>query len=165
MSEPIKEPEAPPAAPEKPSDSADKPLGEGGEKALKAERERANELDKQLKAATTRLTEIERANESAIEKAMREAQEAKAEVEAVPQKVADQLRTYLKGIHEISDEDAELYLTSSDPEVLLKQAAGISSRKSDNPSTPKPDLTQGAKPAAGSSPEADFASFMQGQLS
>lgn len=118
----------------------DKPLGENGEKALKAERERAKELEKQLNAASAKLTEIERANESAIERAQREAQEAKSEVEKLPSLVADHLRNYLANIHGISEENRDLYLTSNDPETLLKQAAGLAERTS---TAPRPDLSQG----------------------
>lgn len=129
-------------------DPVDKPLGENGEKALRAERDRAKELEKQLNAATTKLTELERANETVIEKAMREAQEAKVQIEQVPQKVADQLRDHLVKIHGISEEHRDLYLTSNDPETLLKQAAGLVERTPQG--TPKPDLTQGGSstPAA-----------------
>lgn len=121
---------------------ADKPLGENGEKALRAERDRAKELEKQLNAATGKLTELERANETAVEKAMREAQEARAQIEQVPQKVADQLRDYLVKLHDISEDHRDLYLTSNDPETLLKQAAGLVERA---PKGPKPDLTQGGR--------------------
>lgn len=125
---------------------ADKPLGENGEKALKAERDRAKDLEKQLNAATGKLTELERANETAIEKATREAQEAKSQVEQIPHKVADQLREHLTKIHGISEEHRNLYLTSNDPEVLLKQAAGLVERTPTG--APKPDLTQGGNGAA-----------------
>lgn len=121
-------------------DPAPEPLGENGKLTVKKERDRANELEKQLRAATAKLTELERANETAIEKATREAAEAKAAVDEIPQKVADQLRDYLRGIHDISEEDAGLYLTASDPETLLRQAAGLSKR---TPTAPRADLSQG----------------------
>lgn len=120
--------------------AADKPLGENGEKALRAERDRAKDLEKQLNAATAKLTEIERANETAIEKAQREAQEAKSEVEKLPALVAGHLRTYLGDLHGISDENRDLYLTSNDPATLLKQAAGLAERTT---TAPRPDLSQG----------------------
>ena len=130
-------------------DPADKALGEKGEKALKAERDRANDLDKQLKAATVKLTELERANESAIEKATREAQEAKAEIDKLPTMVAASLRDHLVKVHEISDEDRDLFLTGNDPETLLKQIGRLV-EKAPVTTGPKPDLTQGGagKPPA-----------------
>lgn len=127
----------------KPDESADKPLGENGEKALKAERTRATAAEKERDALKAELDTIAQANETAVEKAQREAQEAKAEVDTVPQKVADQLRGHLKAMHTITDEDAELYLTSNDPATLLKQATGIATRASGSTPSPRADLTQG----------------------
>lgn len=132
--------EAPPA--EQQGDPADKPLGEGGEKALKAEREARKAAEAEKSALQKQLEEINRANETALERAQREAQEAKAQVEAIPQQVADQLRGHLATIHNISEEQQELYLTSNDPGTLLKQAMGLVER---TPTSPKPDLTQGGK--------------------
>lgn len=147
MSETTTEPTAKPTVPDQPTaepqgDPADKPLGEKGEKALKAERERANDLEKQLRTATSKLTEIERANETAMEKAQREAQEAKAEVEKIPATVTAQLRDHLVRIHNISDDDRDLFLTATDPETLLKQVGRLVER---TPTTPKPDPSQGGK--------------------
>lgn len=127
-------------------DPADKPLGENGEKALKAEREARAAAEKQAAEFKAKLDKIEAATLTDLERAQKEAEAAKAEVEKVPQKVAEQLRGYLAGIHEISDEDAELYLTSNDPAVLLKQAAGIAARRTQT-ANPKPDLTQGTQQA------------------
>lgn len=144
MSESTNEPTEPTNEPstQPQGDPAEKPLGEKGEKALKAERDRANDLDKQLKAAQTKLTELERANETAIEKAQREAQEAKAAVEKVPDLVASQLRDHLVQVHEISDDDRDLFLTASDPETLLKQVARLVERAPQKGGL-QPDPTQG----------------------
>lgn len=119
-------------------DPADEPLGEGGKKALQAERERAKELEKQLSAATAKLTEIERSNETALEKAQREAAEAK---EAATKAATDALRFRVAAKHGISDEDAELFLTGADEATLAKQAARLMERTTTT--GPKPDLTQG----------------------
>ena len=115
-------------------------LGDAGKKALdrmKAERNEAKQAAADLKA---RLDKLEAANMSDLERAQKERDEAKAEAEKVPSLVADQLRDHLVEIHKISDEQRELYLTSSDPSVLLKQAMGLVER---TPAGPKPDLTQG----------------------
>lgn len=115
-------------------------LGDAGKKALdrmKAERNEAKQQAAELKA---RLDKIEAANMSDLERAQKERDEAKAEVEKLPSLVADQLRDHLAAIHKISDEQRELYLTSNDPSVLLKQAMGLVDR---TPTGPKPDLTQG----------------------
>jgi hypothetical protein len=47
---------------------------------------------------------------------------ADAEVATVPAKVCEALKAHLIAIHEIAPEDAELFLTATDPETLLKQA-------------------------------------------
>lgn len=46
---------------------------------------------------------------------------AEAEVASVPAKVAEALKTHLTARHGIDSEDAELFLTATDPETLLKQ--------------------------------------------
>ena len=133
-----------PAEPNEPNepaaqdDPADEPLGEGGKKALDAERQRAKDLEKQLNAATAKLTEIERANETALEKAQREANEAR---EAVAAATAEALRFKVAAKHGITDEDAELFLTGTDEATLLRQAARLTERTA--PTGPRPDPTQG----------------------
>lgn len=117
-------------------------LGEGGKKALEAERQARKAAEKATSDLQAQLDKIQRANETELEKAQREANEAKAAVEKLPSLVADQLRDHLAEIHDISAEQRELYLTSNDPSVLLKQAMGLVERTS---SGPKPDLTQGGR--------------------
>jgi hypothetical protein len=75
--------------------------------------------DLRMKAA--RLDEIEQANKTEVEKANERATKAEAEVATVPSLVAGQLREHLVKLHKIDSEDAELFLTASDPEPLLKQ--------------------------------------------
>lgn len=128
-------------------DPVDEPLGEGGKKALQAERERAKALEKQLGEATSRLSEIEKAQLSDLERAQAEATEAKA---AAAKASADALRFRIAAKHSITDEDAELFLTGSDEETLVKQAARLVERTPATP-TPKPDKTQGG---AGGEPHA-----------
>jgi len=114
------------------------------------------------KAAEDRLAEFERANESAVERAQREAQEAKAEVEKLPNLVAAQLRDHLVRVHDISDDDRDLFLTGGDPETLLKQVARLVER---TPTNPKPDPSQGAKGSGAKGTPADsFAEFFQSQI-
>ena len=119
-------------------------LGDAGKKALDAMKAERNEAKKEAAALKARIDQLEAANMTELERAQKEAADAKAQVEKLPEMVADHLRGYLTGIHSISDEDAALYLTSNDPAVLLKQAAGIATRTT---TTPKPDPTQGAQNA------------------
>ena len=145
MSEPATEATAQPNPTEaKQGDPADKPLGENGEKALKAERERAKDLEKQLNAAATRLAEIERANETALERAQREAQEAR---EAATTATTAALRYRIAAETGITD-NVDLILTASDEDTMRKQAALWADR---TPTTaPRADLSQGgsAQPPA-----------------
>jgi hypothetical protein len=120
-------------------DPADKPLGENGEKALKAERDRARELERQLNAVTSKLTEIERANETALEKAQREAQEAQESALAAR---VEALRFRIAAEAGITD-DVDLILTAPDEETMRKQAALWGSRTPSTPAAPRADLTQG----------------------
>lgn len=133
------EPDAEKPQQQKQGDPADKPLGENGEKALKAERDRAKELEKQLNAATNRLNEIERANESALEKAQREAQEAK---EQATQASVEALRFRIAAETGIT-ENVDLILTASDEETMRRQAELWSKRAPETTAGPRPDLTQG----------------------
>ena len=125
-------------------DPADEPLGEPGKKALQAERENRKAAERERDELRAQLDKIARANESEAERLQRERDEAMAAAEAVPQKVADHLRDYLAEIHGIDEERRSLYLTSDDPETLLKQAMGLAER---TPTAPKPDPTQGGQGA------------------
>lgn len=46
-------------------------------------------------------------------------------VDALPAEVATALRTHLVELHEIGDDDAELFLTGNTPELMLKQVKGL----------------------------------------
>lgn len=89
---------------------------------------KAREQEKRAKdnaAAAKRLAELEDAQKSDSEKAADRIAAAEAEVAAVPAKVAEAIREHLIGLHQISDDDAELFLTATDPEVLIKQATRL----------------------------------------
>lgn len=141
--EPTAESTEPTEAQQQGDPAANEPLGEGGKKALQAERIRAADLEKQLKAATEKLTQIERASETALEKAQREAKEAQ---DALPGLTAAAFKDAAIKFGGISQEDADLFLTGADVETLSKQAARLAERTtSSTPGTPKPDATQGGK--------------------
>lgn len=157
MSETTPEPTEPATVEQ--GDPVDKPLGENGEKALKAEREArkaaeqaATELQKQLDAVNAeKMSDLERA-----QKAAKDAQEAAAKA------TAEALRLRVAAKHGISDEDADLFLTGTDAESLERQAARLVER---TPSGPKPDPSQGAKGSGAKGTPADsFAEFFQSQI-
>jgi hypothetical protein len=92
-------------------------------------RERAKYADyKDVKAKASKLDEIEQANKSEIDKAMDRVAKAEAEVAQIPTRVADALREHLISLHTIPKDDAELFLTATDPELLLKQVDRLIAR-------------------------------------
>lgn len=76
---------------------------------------------KELKAKAKRLDELEDAQKTESEKAADKLKAAEAEVAAVPAKVSEALKQHLVKLHGIEAEDADLFLTATDPELLLKQ--------------------------------------------
>ena len=75
--------------------------------------------------AAKRLAEIEDAQKSESEKVADRLAKADAEVATVPNKVADALREHLVALHEIDKDDAELFLTGTEPDLLLKQVTRL----------------------------------------
>lgn len=100
---------------------------------------------KDNKAAADRLAEIEEATKTEAQKQAerlasleREAQQARTEA----------LRFKIASKFQITDEDAELFLTGSDEDTLTKQAERLAQRNEEagKPRAPKPDLNQGKSP-------------------
>lgn len=144
-------------------DDADSQLGEGGKKALDAERAARKAAEKSAADLKAQLDKINQANESAVERAQREANEARA---AADKATADALRFRVASKHGISEEDADLFLTGTDADTLERQAARLVERTPTTSAAPRPDLTQGGRgKPAGSSPEQDFANFLGAQMS
>lgn len=159
MSESTTEQPTEPEATEQQGDPVDKPLGENGEKALKAEREARKaaeaeraDLKKQLDALNAeKMSDLERAQAA-----------AKAAEEEAAKATSEALRLRVAAKHGISDEDADLFLTGSDVETLERQAARLVER---TPTGPKPDPSQGPKGAGAKGTPADsFAEFFQSHI-
>lgn len=151
------EPQGDPAA-------TDKPLGENGEKALKAEREARAAADKKTAELQKKLDDIAAANLSDLEKAQKAAKDAE---ETAAKAVAEALRLRVAAKHGISDEDADLLLTGTDEETLTKQAKALAARNEEagKPRAPKPDPNQGRPGGGGPKTTADsFADFARTQL-
>lgn len=118
-------------------DELDRRIGE------RLERERSKFADyEDLKSKAARLDEIEDANKTEIQKAQERLQAAEAEVGKVPARVAEALRDHLVRLHEITDEDAELFLNASEPETLLKQVERLLARSEPKPRAPRPHAAQ-----------------------
>jgi len=115
-------------------------LGDGGKKALEAERKRANALDKQLKAfqaerdaaEAEKLTELERA-----QKAAKEASDRLAEYEKTTMRQKVALDTGLPAalVARLQGDDEESLIADAESLIALLNT----------PPTPKPDPSQGAK--------------------
>jgi hypothetical protein len=84
-----------------------------------------------LKDKASKFDELAEAKKSEIQRANDQVTTMKAEVDKIPAKVADALKSHLTSLHKISDEDAELFLTANDPELLLKQVARLTGRESE----------------------------------
>lgn len=139
----------------------DKPLGENGEKALKAEREARKAAEARIAEFESKEAEAAKANLSEIERAQAEAREA----QEARDKASAELSVYkLAAKHGITDEDdLELLAAAPDDATREKLASRISS--AGTASKPKPDLSQGAKGSdKKSSTGEQFASFFENQL-
>ena len=91
-------------------------------------KQKAREQEKRAKDnadAAKRLAEIEESQKSEAEKAADRIAKAEAEVASVPSKVAAALREHLVDLHQIDKDDADLFLTATEPELLLKQVTRL----------------------------------------
>lgn len=73
------------------------------------------------KTAAEKLAAIEESSKTDDEKRVEREAKMQAEVDSVPSKVAMSLRNHLIARHEIEADDAELFLTGTTPELILKQ--------------------------------------------
>lgn len=91
-------------------------------------KQKAREQEKRAKDnadAAKRLAEFEDAQKTEAEKAAERVTKAEAEVAGIPSKVAESLRTHLVDLHQIDKDDAELFLTATEPDLLLKQVTRL----------------------------------------
>lgn len=130
-------------------------LGEGGKKALQAERDARKRAEDEAKALRARLDDIEAANMTELEKAQKAARDAQAELSALqleslrhrvalekglPANLVDRLR---------GESEADI---AADADALLALVNA--------PRSPMPDPTQGSKgEAAPATPEQAFVDF------
>lgn len=114
-------PAAPPAGdpPNEPQSQQDEPLGEPGKRALQAERDARKALEKEKSEYAAKLKEFEDRDKSELQRAQEAAQEATRQAQ---EQVTTAWREALCAAHQISDEDAETFLTGADAETLKRQA-------------------------------------------
>lgn len=121
--------------------------------------ERAKPADyDDFKAKAARLDELEQASKSEIEKANDRVSAAEAEAAKVPSKVAEALRTHLIELHGIDADKADLFLTGSEPDLLLRQVKALIGEESDRKKHGNRAPNEGKTPpaAAGNSDERQF---------
>lgn len=141
--------------------SDDEQLREPGKKALIAERKAREAAEKAAAEYAAELKKLQTAQLSDLERAQvaaREAQEAaaKAAAEAVRWRVAAQ--------YGISAEDAETFLTGGDEKAITRQAERLAKLTASRSTTPRPDLSQGAKGAGPVSHAEQFGSLVNSLL-
>lgn len=140
--------EGTPAPPARGDEDAPEDLGDAGKQAIERMKRDKRAAEKRATELEARVKEFEDRDKSDAEKVADRVAKAESEVAGIPAKVAEALKGHLVALHEISDEDSELFLTATDPELLLKQIARLQERNADTgkPRQPKPDPTQGRVP-------------------
>lgn len=134
-----------PATAEVTTDEANKPLGENGEKALKAERTRATAAERERDALKAQLDKIAEANLSDLDKARKEAEEFKTLAEKA---TVDALRFRIAAESGIN-ENVDLILTAPDEETMRRQADLWATKAQQQAAAgPRADLTQGGSGTA-----------------
>ena len=121
-------------------------LGEGGIKALKAERDARKAAEKKISEFEAKLQEIEDAEKSELQKALDAVDKFKSEAATATQEL-DRLKVLSEtGL----DPNMADFLTASDVDGMREQAerlAAATAAKTE-PRTPAPDPAQGAKPGS-----------------
>jgi hypothetical protein len=100
------------------------------------------------KSAADELAAIRDAQKTEAEKVADRIRKADEEVANVPIRVTEALKAHLIGLHQINDEDAELFLTATNPDLLLKQVARLTERTAPAKKQPNHVPREGANPIA-----------------
>lgn len=135
-------------------------LGDAGKQALVAERKRADDAEKALKAANAKLQQIEDADKTDLEKAQKRIKELEDANGALTNDLADRDRTILRlntGIDEGLPKNLIARLQGDDEQSIKADAASLKELIPDNTPSPFPkaDPSQGPK-GAGKTSNADL---------
>lgn len=136
----------PPKAQEPPK--GDEPLGEGGKKALEAERDARKKAEAELATLRTDFdgfkTELSKAF-GLQQPATGDGADAVSQLQTQLNTMQHETAVYrLAAKHEITDEgDLELLKSATDEAAMTKLAERLAAAKTATPGTPKPDATQG----------------------
>lgn len=131
-------------------------LGEAGQKAIKAEREARRAAEKSAAELSARLKEIEDAQLTDLERAKQEAEQNAAELAKLREDNIRQKVALAKGV----PTDLIEFLGSGSEEQIVARADLLVARLN-APTSPKPDLSQGA---TGSTPKLSTAQQFAQQL-
>ena len=131
-------------------------LGEAGQKAIKAEREARRAAEKSAAELSARLKEIEDAQLTDLERAKQEAEQNAAELAKLREDNIRQKVALEKGV----PTDLIEFLGSGSEEQIVARADLLVARLN-APTSPKPDLSQGA---TGSTPKLSTAQQFAQQL-
>ncbi len=153
-------------------EAGDEPLGDGGKKALEAEREARKTAEKDLAALRGEFDTLKTSLAGAlgVKPDGASAEDAVAQLQQrldTMQRDTDVYR--LAAHHQITEQaDIDLLRSATDAEAMGKLAERLAAKGSDGtPGTPRPDATQGGSGTGTSSagtPEQDFAKFLGQQL-
>lgn len=133
---------------------ADVELGDGGKKAIDAERRARAAAEREAKALKAKLDEIEQASLSELDKAKKAAADALAQLEAersanLRQRIALEKGLPANLVDRLRGDTEDDIAADADALLALVNA----------PRTPSPDPTQGPQGAAPTTPEQEFVAF------
>lgn len=135
-------------------------LGDGGKKALQAERDARKTAERTAAELAAKLKQFEDANLSELERSKKEADEAAAELAVLRQENVRNKVALAKGV----PADMIEFLTGSTEEEVAAKADLLMARLNTS-GTPKPDLSQGAKGTTSQGTTGDqFARFFEENL-
>lgn len=137
-----------------PADPAEDELGEGGKKALQAERDARKQADKRVAELESQLAQVGSANESALQEAQdqaRQAQEdlAQATLNASRYKVAGRFGISTEVAEGEEKSQAEMLLTGATEDEMIHQAKIIASLRQSAQDDALVDPTQGGGTGGG----------------
>ncbi|MFC4335206.1 hypothetical protein [Salininema proteolyticum] len=131
-------PTEPDSAPEPDTEPDNGELGEAGLKALQAERDERKALQRKLRELeplAEKAREFEESQKSEMEKLSERLQAAERDAETAR---SEALRYQVASRHGVGDEDAKLFLTGADEELLQKQAKRLAQLSTDkSPGKPR----------------------------
>ncbi|HET7386993.1 MAG TPA: hypothetical protein VFJ19_10060 [Nocardioidaceae bacterium] len=137
------------AEPQTPQQPASESLGDGGKKALEAEREARREAEKNLNALKSEFEGFKTSLSEAFGVKPKQGQDGDA-LKTVQEQLAQMQRETavfrLAAQHHIDDpDDLDLLKSAKDETAMTKLAERLAAKAESTPGTPKPDATQGGK--------------------